>query len=192
MPRKAKKGRITLYKQPPKLKPLYSDPKPITEIRPTQKTALFQALPPLRLARAQADKEIQDKALPAEVQWLYEHPILWLQALHQMKSDVQRRIEKSRLDVKRAHDFPVSGEPTEEYLKVKRHTAELNIRQVHFLRLVERRIEEVASLLGTDKPVKPATKAIFINTLLTLVQLLDDDDITAARDMALRTAEKLK
>lgn len=193
MPRKAHKARVTIYRQKPKLKPQFSNPTStpkLQRVEAEQSTSgtKFQALPPLRTARSYAEKEVIDKALPTEIAWLYEHPILWLRALQQIRKEVQNHLCKARLNLNAKRTFPVMGAPPPEYLEYKQQQAGLQLKQRHFLRLVERRLEDVTTLLGTDKPV---SNADYVRALLSLAQLIDDEDVQAAHDLALDMADRI-
>jgi hypothetical protein len=144
-------------------------------------TAGFLAEMPLRTARRYVDAELGGKATPAQVRWLHEHPVLWLRALHQVKQDVQHHIAKDRNDL--GVSKPRAGERVSaEYLRAKEEHDRRSTGRIHFQRLVETRIAEVLTLVGGGRV---HITGDLVNTMVRLAQLIDDDDVQAARDLAL-------
>ncbi len=144
-------------------------------------TTGFLAELPLRTARRLSDADLAGKATPGQLRWLHDHPVLWLRALHQAKQDVQHHIAKDRQDL--GVPKPRAGERVSaEYLEAKAAHDRRSIGRIHFQRLVERRIAEVVTRVGADRV---HITGDLVNTMVRLAQLLDDDDVQAARDLAL-------
>jgi hypothetical protein len=146
----------------------------------------FQVESPLRQARRYSDRELANRGSALELRWLHDHLVLWMQALAETQRDVENHIAQVHRDLDAIR--PTSGQDQSEYLRAKAAaTPFLTVRQ-NFRRLVTQRRAEVAALLG-DQPVM--TTGDIVGRLATIVQLIDDDDITDARAAALALIERL-
>ena len=146
---------------------------------------------PLRQARRYADLELADRADAAQVRWLATHPVWWLRALVQAEMDVNSHIEKSRQDLAALRAAGAQGgrEDQARYLAAKIEGAARDQARVHFKRLVERRKADVVSTFPAA--IDKNTFGDVLARLAVAAQLIDDEEITAARDLILSTAEKL-
>ncbi len=145
--------------------------------------------PPLTTARRYVDQELLNRATTEQIEWLVANPYMWLRALIQVQADVKTHIAKRRNDL--AELEPEPGEPASRaYLAARRAFDRETTGRIHFARLVERRAEEVASVLGVE-PADRNLTSDFVHVLLRIAQLAADDDIEAVKDAALRCAERL-
>ena len=103
----------------------------------------FLPRPPLEKALDLVDRDLKNKSLtPTELRWLHDHPVTWLQALQEMRREVQAHIARTKLNLGPLK--PGDGEqPSAQYLEAKREVDQRVQRQQHFLSLVERRQAEV-------------------------------------------------
>lgn len=178
---KPKRGRMVIPRQPKRLPEKFSN----SASTPLPTTQSFIARPPLKIAREYATKEISDQATPAEIAWLYEHKVLWLRALHQKRLNLDNAIAQARLSL--APQRPQAGvNPTREYTAHKQQIDKENKGRLRIIRLVEQRIEEVASMCG---PEQTWISGDVINVMVRLAQLIEEDDVGSAHDLALFYAE---
>ncbi|WP_433078953.1 hypothetical protein ACQP1P_38795 [Dactylosporangium sp. CA-052675] len=147
----------------------------------------FIAEAPLRQARRYVDRDLAERAAPAELRWLYDHPVLWLRALIQVELDVNSHIEKSKSNLVDLKPDPGVA-PSREYLDAKAELDRRNANRAHFKRLVEKRKAEVVTIIGTDRPIIAGD---FVYLLVRLAELIADDEVTNARDFALYWADRL-
>jgi hypothetical protein len=141
---------------------------------------------PLRIARRHVNAELQGKQTPAELRWLFEHPVLWLRALQQTRYEVYSHIGKDRTNI--AHLKPGPGtHPSDEYLQAKRELDGRSAGRIHFMQVVDNRIQEVISIIGDNRPV---TTGELVSIFLELAQLIKEDDVQTAHDIALRYADQ--
>lgn len=141
---------------------------------------------PLVTARRYVDAELAGKVATAHLTWLHEHPLMWLRALIQVKKDVQTHIAKARADI--AHLKPTQGvsttrEQAHDWSIVRRRVETESLNRLHFIRIVEKRIDEVNALIGTE-PFDRTTTGEAVNAMLTLAQLASEDDMEAVINMA--------
>lgn len=185
MPRKFHKGRVRLPTQPPRLKAKYSNP---AQQPPTfPKTPTFQTLPPMRQARDYAYRELSNQGNPQEIQWLYDHPLLWLRALHQLRSSAEHAIAQDNFALKALRTFPEPGNPPESYLQARRVHTQTIAKKHKFLFRLDLKIGDVSSLCGG---MHILAEFEYVNVLVRLAQLIADDEVTNAQSLALHIAEK--
>jgi hypothetical protein len=145
---------------------------------------------PLGHARRLADKEIRKTATLAELQWLLENPVLWIRGLNHIKDDIQFRMAQRRADLIRAK--PQQGvKVTQKEVEMYKASCDAfildNQKRVDFMHRVDRKLEEVKLLFGTERMYVPGD---FIAVLAKIVQLAEDDDIEAVKSAALYYAEQ--
>lgn len=149
----------------------------------------FQALPPLRIARRYADAELGGKATPAQVAWLYAHPIMWEHALREIIRDIESHIAKQRLELD-----PLKPKPgvaaSAAFLAARRAVSEQTQRRLHFARIVDSRRKEVESLIGPD-PTSRITAGELVTLFTRIAELAEDDDITSVIATTRHWAHKL-
>ncbi len=144
---------------------------------------------PLTRARRYVDRELDREATAEEVTWLADHPLMWLRALIQVRADVRNHVNQDRAGL--ARSAPEAGEaPSRSHLAAVAKFEAMTVQRMHFVRIVERRIEAVSSILGVD-PADRTLVGDFVQVLFRIAQLADDDDIEAVKDAALRAAERL-
>lgn len=144
---------------------------------------------PLRIARRFADADLIDKADSTQVGWLYAHPLLWYRALKQIETDIATHMGASRADLAKMrleNPFPL-GNPSEEYRKRKDEIQLSERTRNHVRRIVQRKQEYVTTLINPDT-VEIGGKLIGI--MQTMADLLADDEVEQARDMALGYVKK--
>lgn len=177
---KPKRGRIRIPRQPVRLPPRYSDP--------TNTTPTFQPRPPLKTARGYALRELEGKALPAEIVWLHENPLLWLRALTERELRINTAIDKDRAELVRLR--PPHGQwVPPEYLELKKQVQLRSTQRNQTKQHILEKKAEVASLISHNP--KLSTGDLVIG-FVKIAQLLEDDDVRAAHDAALWYAERLK
>jgi hypothetical protein len=146
---------------------------------------------PLVTARRYADAELSRKATPDQLAWLHAHPLLWLRALTQVRRDVESHIAKARAGI--AHLKPVGGstarrEAMEAWLAARREVEAESLRRLHFRRLVDKRADEVKSLIGSNPFNLSVGDAVDI--MLKLAELAREGDMEAVIDMATHLAKR--
>jgi hypothetical protein len=145
----------------------------------------FIAEPPLRTARRLADRELRDRAAAADVRWLHRHPVWWLRALVDAERDINDRVSRARAELP---PIPASGENQQAYIVAKVAFDEWAKTSLRAKRRIERRKADVISLFGVDHATSPGD---LVRVFHEITAALDDDDITAARDLALFWADRL-
>ncbi len=144
---------------------------------------------PLTRARRYVDRELDREATAEEITWLADHPFMWLRALIQVRADVRNHINQDRAGL--ARSAPEAGEaPSRSHLAAVAKFEAMTVQRMHFVRIVERRIEDVSSILGVD-PADRTLVGDLVQVLFRIAQLADDDDIEAVKDAALRAADRL-
>lgn len=176
---KPKRGRMHIPRQPNRLSEKYSNP---TTTLPAN---AFLARPPLKIARDFATKELADRASPSEIAWLYEHRVLWLRALHQRRNNLDTAIAQARLSLAALRPA-LNAQPSAAYLARKRQVDAENRGRLHFINQIKLRMDEVSTLCGVQRVF---LNGDMVSTMVRLAQLIEDDDVQAAHDLALFYAE---
>jgi hypothetical protein len=146
---------------------------------------------PLVTARRYADAELSRKATPDQLAWLHAHPLLWLRALTQVRRDVENHIAKARAGIahlKPAQGGPLAGEQMQAWSIARREVETESLRRLHFIRVVDKRKEEVKSLIGSNPFDLSVGDAVDI--MLKLAELAREDDMEAVIDMATHLAKR--
>lgn len=145
--------------------------------------------PPMRTARRYADAELGSHATEEETKWLYAHKLLWLRALAQIRRDVESHIAKDRRSLEPLKP-PAGTHASSVYLRAKSAMEHRSIGRVHFLQVVDRRTEEVKSLLGPD-PLDHRLVGDMIQAFERIADAIETDDLDGAHDLALSWSTRL-
>ncbi len=149
----------------------------------------FVLEPPLVTFRRYAEADLNQNAGPADVRTLHGNPLLWYRALQQVKFDVQNHIAKDRRSL--AALRPPQGVPIPAaYLAAKRDLDARSAKRLHFVRLVERRLDEVRSLLGPDPIRDRFTVGDVVAAFVEIVEMAERRDLRAIREKAGFHAER--
>lgn len=106
---------------------------------------------PMAKAVDYATRDLKRSCTPAETEWLYAHPDLWLVALGEIESEVIDHAAKA--NARLADMKPEPGEqPSTEYVQAKRDRDNRRIARLHFHGIVQRRRKEVAALAAEHGP----------------------------------------
>lgn len=153
-------------------------------------TPAFMKASPYAMARRLVNSEIRNEATGSEVQWLYDHPLLWLRALLRTRLDIKDQIAKSKSDLDAI--APRSGRnPPEAYLDARSEWLRMRTRRIHVQGIVENKIEEVGAILGSDHFSARITIGDLVGIFTEFVELVDDDDVEHIRAKAQYLIKKL-
>lgn len=141
----------------------------------------------MRQARDYAYRELRNQGNPQEIQWLYDHPLLWLRALQQLRSSAEHAIAQDNFALKALRTFPEPGNPPESYRQALRVHAQTTAKRQKFLVRLDLKIGDVSSLCGGSHIL---AEFEYVNVLVRLAQLIADDEVTNAQSLALHIAEK--
>lgn len=133
---------------------------------------------PLRQARRYANADLAERALPGQIRWLHEHPVLWLRALVEAELDLNEIIRKDTLRLKALR--PASGEPQRAYLDAKTLLEQTSSARKIAKRKIERRRADVVTLVGTDRPLITGD---LIHNLTVVLSLIEHDEPEQAADL---------
>ena len=151
---------------------------------------VFQHRSPLKDARRLADRELNQKATPSEVQWLYDNPMLWLRALRQIKQQIDTHIAKDRFSLS-AHKPKNGTAPNGTYLIMKAEFDRRTRNRLHVASMVQARIDELKILIGPDQVPRPLYGDL-IDVFAEIAASADGGDLEAAADQAWYWAKRLR
>lgn len=95
------------------------------------------------------EREIRDKATEEEVDWLEDHPIMWLRALSWYERVLQSHTGMERMHLDKLKPLPDTN-PSIEFLKAKRSLRRNRQVRHHIQELIYMTREEVKSMIDSD------------------------------------------
>lgn len=150
----------------------------------------FLPLPPARIARIYAHREMKGSATASEINWLHDHLLLWLQGLRELKNAVQLHMSLKHAELKAM--APLSGleNPSRAYMKAKADYEPLKARRHLYQESLKERIVHVQSLIGPD-PVNHVMAGHIVSVLQRIIDLSKVDDSASIEDIADNLIQKL-
>lgn len=149
----------------------------------------FVKEPLITTVRRAAEAELSKKATASDVRLLHDHPLMWLRALSRICKEVDNHIAKDRLTL--AGHKPASGtHASDAYLMLKAEVDKRSLGRLHFKAILDRRIEDVKSIIGPD-PLNRLTVGDMIDTLLAIIEDAYEGDFDAVNDRARFWVERL-
>jgi hypothetical protein len=142
----------------------------------------FTAKSPLAKARDLAVLDIKKDISGTELQWLYANPILWLKALQQLKMSAQNGIAKDKLSLAPLKPKP-GTHPNKEYLDAKNELDQRMQGRLHFIGLVDTRLNDVLSILGPRPAYEKISLGTVIGVFSVINTLIEEDDVEGAMDL---------
>lgn len=150
--------------------------RPTTPPTASPATAMrFVTASPLLQARKCAEREMKGQATAAQIVWLHDRPVLWLRALNRLKIEAQGHTAKDKLDLGLLK--PAAGaQPTDQYLAAKLDFETRHKARLHFMGIVDDRIEQVKAKLGTGPAYGWITTGDLVDIFASIAALADSGD----------------
>lgn len=96
------------------------------------------------------EQDLYDQATDEELDWLEDHPLMWLRALSRMETVIQGQMGIAKIALNRLAP-PIGSRPTNQWLEAKRKHDEKHRYRIHLLNLIGQRREEAKSLLSDEE-----------------------------------------
>lgn len=147
-------------------------------------------VPPLAMFRRMADADLKGRATAAELTELYGNPALWLRALILTRADIQHHIAKDLKGTK--ENAPAPGASKEEhaaYFELRKEYEARHVRRLHVVRILERRIGEVKSLLGPESVANERMVGDMVEFAIEIAEMAAAGDLEGVRGKANGAAE---
>lgn len=124
------------------------------------------------------EQDIHDKATDDEIDWLEDHPLMWLRALSRMESVIQARMGIDKIGLQKI--CPGDGEgPTRKYVEAKRKFDHKQQYRIHLLTVIAMRREEVKSMISEDAVTTMMTIGDLAETMNQILDRAKEDDYEA-------------
>ncbi len=159
---------------------------------PRPQPVTFLAASPLAEARRHAEADVKKRATPAQVEWLHQHPLLWLRALIGMRHDAETHIAKDKLGYSELKPGVEGDHVT--WRRIKADLDRRTLARTHFIWKVASRMEEVKALIGAEAAVDRMLVGDVIADMLRVAYLARigrlGDTAGLAESVASRWAER--
>jgi len=121
------------------------------------------------------EKEIRDKATDEEVDWLEDHPIMWLRALSWYERVIQSHTGMERMNLEKLKPNPGTG-PTQEFLKARRSLRCKMQTRHHIQELIVMTRQEVTSMIDDDSVITMMTVGDLVELMTQIREAAKIDD----------------
>ena len=136
--------------------------------RPTRGTPFGEAF-------HKADREIHGQATDEEIDWLEDHPIMWLRALSWLERIIQSHTGMQRMRL--ARFSPLPGESaTATYLRERRSLKRKQETRHHLQELIYKTREEVKSMIDDDAVTTLMTVGDLMELMVQIREMAKQDD----------------
>ncbi|MGZ4745650.1 MAG: hypothetical protein ACXVYY_01070 [Oryzihumus sp.] len=143
----------------------------------------FLRRPPLSSAIDKANRDVRGKVSVADLNWLHDHPVTWVQALQALIHDTEGALAKGKLHIAALQSDPAR---TADLAEVQRR----QLTRRHYLDKCLHRRDEVASLIGFET-FTFASDARLVTLLTEAENRLEEGDSDEAGDILAQALDSM-
>lgn len=157
------------------------------------KTSVYRppAGTPFGDAYFKTEQDVHDNATDEELDWLEEHPLMWIRALSRMETVIQARMGIDKIGLKKKGPMP-GQHPSREYLEARKAFEHKQQYRIHLLTVIGQRREEAKSMISDDSVITLMTVGDLAELMNQILDYAKEDDYEAIESSVLGVLKKIE